>query len=111
MDEDDVTRLLELRIRRISAFDIGRNRDELSEIEKKIKAIERQLKNMVKTTTNYLEGMIEKYGDRYPRRTKLAKIEAVDKRAVARQNLRLSFDKKSNFYGTEVRGDQFKLTG
>ncbi len=110
MDDDDVTRLLELRIRRISAYDIGRNRDELSEIEKKIKAIERQLKNMVKTTTSYLEGMIEKYGDRYPRRTKLAKIEAVDKRAVARQNLRLSFDKKSNFYGTEVRGDQFKLT-
>ena len=54
--------------------------------------------------------MIEKYTDRYPRRTKIAEIEAVDKRAVARQNLRLSFDKKSGFYGTEVRGDAFKLT-
>lgn len=110
MVDDDVTRLLELRIRRISAYDIARNREEIGEIEKKIKAIERRLKNMVKTTTDYLEGMIEKYGDRYPRRTKLAQIEAVDKRAVARQNLRLSFDKKSSFYGTEVRGDQFKLT-
>lgn len=110
MDDDDVIRLLELRIRRISAYDIARNRDEIGEIEKKIKAIERQLKNMVKTTTSYLEGMIEKYGDRYPRRTKLAQIEAVDKKSVARQNLRLSFDKKSNFYGSEVRGDQFKLT-
>ena len=110
MVDEDVSRLLELRIRRISAYDIARNRDEIGEIEKKIKTIERQLKNMIKTTTNYLEGMIEKYADRYPRRTKIAKIEAVDKRAVARQNLRLSFDKKSNFYGTEVRGDQFKLT-
>jgi topoisomerase-4 subunit A len=110
MVDEDVSRLLELRIRRISAYDIARNRDEIDEIEKKIKVIERQLKNMVKTTTVYLEGMIEKYTDRYPRRTKIAKIEAVDKRAVARQNLRLSFDKKSNFYGTEVRGDQFKLT-
>jgi topoisomerase-4 subunit A len=110
MDDDDVTRLLDLRIRRISAYDIARNRDEIGEIEKKIKAIERQLKNMVKTTTSYLDGMIEKYSDRYPRRTKLAKIEAVDKRAVSRQNLRLSFDKKSNFYGTEVRGDQYRLT-
>ncbi|MFP6654350.1 MAG: DNA gyrase subunit A, partial [Myxococcota bacterium] len=109
MDDDDVIRLLELRIRRISAYDIARNRDEIGEIEKKIKAIELQLKNMVKTTTRYLEGMIKKYGERYPRRTKLAKIEAVDKKAVARQNLRLSFDKKSNFYGSEVRGDQFKL--
>jgi len=110
MVEEDVTRLLDLRIRRISAFDIARNRDEIAEIDKKIKAIERKLKNMVKTTVDYLEGMIEKYADQYPRRTKLTEIVAVDKRAVARQNLRLSFDKKSSFFGTEVRGDQFKLS-
>ena len=65
---------------------------------------------MVKTTVDYLEGMIEKYGERYPRRTKITEIEAVDKKAVARQNLRLSYDKKSSFFGTEVRGDQFKMT-
>jgi topoisomerase-4 subunit A len=110
MVEEDVTRLLDLRIRRISAYDIARNRDEIADIDKKIKAIERRLKNMVKTSIDYLEGMIEKYGERYPRRTTMAEIEAVDKRAVARQNLRLSYDKKSSFYGTEVRGDQFKLT-
>ena len=110
MVDEDVTRLLDLRIRRISAYDIARNRDEIADIDKKIKAIERRLKNMVKTTVDYIEGMIEKYGKRYPRRTTLAEIEAVDIRAVARQNLRLSYDKKSSFYGTEVRGDQFKLT-
>ena len=110
MVEEDVTRLLDLRIRRISAYDIARNRDEIAEIDNKIKAIERKLKNMVKTTIAYIEGMIEKYRDRYPRHTKFAEIEAVDKRAVARQNLRLSYDKKSSFYGTDVRGDQFKLT-
>jgi topoisomerase-4 subunit A len=110
MVEEDVTRLLDVRIRRISAYDIERNRKEIEEIDKKIKAIERQLKNMVKTTVGYLEGMIEKYADQYPRRTQITKIEAVDKKAVARQNLRLSYDKKSSYFGTEVRGDQFKLT-
>jgi topoisomerase-4 subunit A len=110
MVEEDVTRLLELRIRRISAYDIARNRDELEEIEKKIKAIERKLKNMVKTTVDYLEGMIAKYGDRYPRRTKVTEIAEVDKKAVARANLKLSFDKKSGFFGTDVRGDEHKLT-
>jgi len=109
MVEEDTTRLLDLRIRRISAYDIERNRDEIADIDKKIKAIERGLRNMVKTTIEYIEGMIKKYGGQYPRRTTLAKIEAVDKRAVARQNLRLSYDKKSSFYGTDVRGDQFKL--
>jgi topoisomerase-4 subunit A len=110
MVEEDVTRLLDVRIRRISAYDIERNRKEIEEIDKKIKGIERQLKTMVKTTIGYLEGMIEKYGDQYPRRTQITKIEAVDKKAVARQNLRLSYDKKSSYFGTEVRGDQFKLT-
>jgi len=110
MVDEDITRLLEVRIRRISAYDIERNRKEIEEIDKKIKAIERKLKNMVKTTTEYLEGMIEKYGERYPRRTKITEIQAVDKKAVARQNLRLSYDKKSSYFGTEVRGDQFKLT-
>jgi topoisomerase-4 subunit A len=110
MVDEDVTRLLEVRIRRISAYDIEKNRKEIEEIDKKIKAIERKLKNMVKTTIDYLEGMIEKYGAQYPRRTKITEIKAVDKKAVARQNLRLSFDKKSSFFGTEVRGDQFKMT-
>ena len=110
MVDEDVTRLLEVRIRRISAYDIEKNRKEIEEIDKKIKAIERQLKNMVKTTIAYLEGMIAKYGDQYPRRTKITKIEAVDKKAVARQNLRLSYDKKSSFFGTEVRGDLHKMT-
>ncbi|MGB0618905.1 MAG: DNA topoisomerase IV subunit A [Myxococcota bacterium] len=110
MVDEDISRLLEVRIRRISAYDIERNRQEIADIDKRIKEIERKLKNMVKTTVDYLEGMIEKYGDQYPRRTKITEIEQVDKKAVARQNLRLSYDKKSSFFGTDVRGDQFKMT-
>lgn len=110
MVDEDISRLLEVRIRRISAYDIERNRQEIADIDKKIKEIERKLKNMVKTTVDYLAGMIEKYGERYPRRTLITEIEQVDKKAVARQNLRLSYDKKSSFFGTDVRGDQFKMT-
>jgi topoisomerase-4 subunit A len=110
MVDEDVSRLLEVRIRRISAYDIERNRKEIEDIDKKIKAIERKLKNMVKTSTDYLEGMIEKYKGDYPRRTKITEIKAVDKKAVARQNLRISYDKKTSYFGTEVRGDQFKMT-
>ena len=110
MVDEDVLRLLEVRIRRISAYDIERNRKEIEDIDRKIKAIERKLKNMVKTTIDYLQGMLATYGEQYPRRTKITEIQAVDKRSVARQNLRLSFDKKSSFFGTEVRGDLFKLT-
>ncbi len=110
MVDEDVTRLLEIRIRRISAYDIERNRKEIDAIVADIKAIERKLKNMNKTTVDYLEGLIDKFGDQYPRRTEITRIKAVDKKAVARQNLRLAFDPKSGFFGTDVRGDAFKMS-
>lgn len=110
MVDEDVTRLLDLRIRRISAYDIEKNRKEIEEIDKKIAEIDKKLRNMVRTTIQYLEGMIKKYGARYPRRTRITEIEAVDKKAVARQNLRLSYDKETSYFGSEVRGELFKLS-
>jgi topoisomerase IV subunit A len=109
MVDEDVTRLLDLRIRRISAYDIEKNRKEIEEIDKKIAEIDRKLKNMVKTTIQYLEGMLKKYGPRYPRKTRITEIQAVDKKAVARQNLKLSYDKETSYFGSEVRGELFKL--
>ncbi|MEZ4331955.1 MAG: DNA topoisomerase IV subunit A [Myxococcota bacterium] len=109
MVDEDVTRLLDLRIRRISAYDIEKNRKEIEEIDKKIAEIDKKLRNMVRTTIQYLEGMIKKYGGRYPRRTRITEIEAVDKKAVARQNLRLAYDKDTSYFGSEVRGDLFKM--
>jgi topoisomerase-4 subunit A len=110
MVDEDVTRLLELRIRRISAYDIEKNRKEIGEIEKKIKAIEAKLRNMKKTTIGYVRDLIDKYADRYPRRTEITRIKAVDKKAVARQNIKLSYDPESGFFGSDVRGEAFKLT-
>lgn len=109
MVDEDVTRLLDLRIRRISAYDIEKNRKEIAEIDKKIDEIDKKLRNMVRTTIQYLEGMLKKYRARYPRKTRITEIQAVDKKAVARQNLKLSFDKDSGYFGTEVRGELFKL--
>jgi len=110
MVDEDVTRLLEIRIRRISAYDIERYRKEIKEIEAEIKAIGRKLKNMNKTTTDYLGGLLQKYGDQYPRRTEITRIKAVDKKAVARQNVRLAYDPKTGFFGSDVRGEAFKMS-
>jgi len=110
MVDDDVTKLLEIRIRRISAYDIERNRKEVKEIEAEIKAIGRKLGNMNKTTVGYLTDLLEKYGPQYPRRTQIGRIKAVDKKAVARQNVRLAYDPKTGFFGEDVRGEDFKMS-
>jgi len=110
MVDEDVKRLLEIRIRRISAYDIEKNRKDIDEIEQAIKDIEAKLRNMKRTTIAYVKGLIKKYGDRFPRRTEITRIKAVDKKAVATQNLKVSYDSESGYMGTAVRGDQFKFS-
>ena len=109
MVDEDVKHLLEIRIRRISAYDIEKNRKGIDEIVRKIKAVESKLRNMKRTTVQYVEGLIDEFGERYPRRTEITRIKAVDKKAVARQNIRLAYDRESGFFGSEVRGDSFKM--
>ena len=109
MVEDDVERLLEIRIRRISAYDIERNRKDIAEVEASIKENQRKLRRLTDTTVAYLEGLLEKYGPQYPRRTKVVSFEEVSKREVALSNLRLSYDPDAGFFGTNVRGTKFQL--
>jgi topoisomerase-4 subunit A len=110
MVDEDVKRLLEIRIHRISAYDIEKNRAEVEDIVAQIEGINRKLRNMVRTTIEYVQGLIDKYGEQFPRRTHITRIESVDKKAVARQNVKLSYDKDSGFFGSAVRGDLFKMT-
>ncbi len=109
MVDEDVKRLLEIRIRRISAYDIEKNRKTIDDIVRAIKAINRKLKQMKKTTVDYLEGLIDKYSENFPRRTEITRIEAVDKKAVATSNVKLAYDRDTGFFGSAVRGDMFRL--
>jgi topoisomerase-4 subunit A len=110
MDDDDVKRLLELRIRRISAYDLERSRAEVTELAERIEQIEVKLQELTRTTIAYLEELIQKYGEAYPRRTRMAEIEAVDKKAVARDTIKLSYDRETGFFGSAVRGDHYKMS-
>jgi len=110
MDDEDVKRLLALPIRRISAFDIAKHSDDMQEVAAGIKKINTKLRNMTKTTVSYIEDLARRYGSRYPRRTKLSTFETIDKKAVARQNIKLSYDPKSSFFGSQVRGSAYTLT-
>lgn len=110
MADADVERLLDLKIRRISAYDIAKNREEVEAIGHQMSALEKRLSNMVKTAIEWLEDIHARYAGAWKRRTKLTTFESVDKRAVARENLRCAYDPESGFFGTSVRGEAFPLT-
>ena len=109
MLNEDVERLLQIRIRRISAYDIARYRKDVAEIKQSIKVLERKLTQLEQTTVAYLEGIIEKYGREYPRRTLVETFESVDKREVARQDIRMTYDPESGFFGSKVKGSKHHM--
>jgi topoisomerase-4 subunit A len=109
MTDEDVTRLLDLRIRRISAYDIRKNRGEIDDIVAAIRACNAKLKNLTKTAIAWLNGLVEKYKDQYPRRTEIETFHTVDKVAVAKANIRLSYDRDAGYFGSSMRGSEFVM--
>ena len=107
--DDDVKGLLELRIRRISAYDVGRSRAEEAELAERLEAVRVRLADLTRTTIAYLQDLIDRYGDEHPRRTRIASFQAVDRKAVARPTLKLAYDPGSGFFGSAVKGDGFPL--
>ncbi|MCX8039676.1 MAG: DNA topoisomerase IV subunit A [Planctomycetota bacterium] len=109
LTEDDIARLLEIPIKRISAYDIAQNRRQLAEVEDGIRAIDGKLADLTGTCIAWLERMLDKYGKLFPRRTKIKGFEAIDKKAVANANLRVGYDPESGFLGTAVKGGEREL--
>ncbi len=109
LTDEDVTRLLEIPIKRISAFDIEQNRKDIGAIEAEIKAIKAKLKDLVGTCIGWLEGLLAKYGPKFPRRTKVKGFETVDKKAVAIANLRIGYDASTGFLGSAVKSGDREL--
>jgi topoisomerase-4 subunit A len=109
MKDDDVRRLLELRIRRISAYDIEKNRDEIEEIDRNLALAAAKLADLTETSICVVEELIAQFGGRHPRRTRIEDFEAIEKKAVARQTIKLAYDRGSGFFGSAVKGGDREL--
>jgi len=109
MIKDDIDRLLQIKIRRISRFDIEKHKKDLEEIHRQIEEIVRKLADLKGTTIGWIEGVIEKFGGEWPRRTSMTSFTTVDKKEVARADIRLSYDPETGFYGSKVRGSRFEI--
>lgn len=105
----DVDKLLSVRIRRISLFDINKHREETDQVKADLEQTRKDLKNLTKFVISHLEKLLEKYGPQYPRlTTKSARHEEVDVKAVAFKAFKVSYDRESGYVGYKVSGEEFK---
>jgi topoisomerase-4 subunit A len=106
----DVEKLLQVRIRRISLFDIARHREEMEKTKAELDEVRKNLKHLTKYVVGHLETLLEKYGPQYPRQTtKSARHEEVDAKAVAFKAFKISYDRETGYVGYKVSGEEFKL--
>lgn len=101
--KDDVERLLEIRIKRISRYDINRQLKEIKDINKRIKEIVKSLTNMTGFTISFLDQLLDKYGHLYPRKTEIASFSEVSIRTVAISNLITVYNRKTGFLGHQIK--------
>jgi topoisomerase-4 subunit A len=105
--DEDIERLLKIVIRRISRYDINKARKDLDDIVREIKKIQSNLKQMKRFTVKFINDLLKKYKEFYPRCTKIGNVIEVDKSEVALANLKLGYDKLSGTIGTSVKSDSY----
>ena len=102
--KEDIEHLLAIPIRRISLYDINKNRAEVKEINAKLKEIARKLKNLTACAIDYLGTVLAKFGTTdLQRHTQIKKFNAVDVKEVAKSDRSLRYDDKG-YLGINVSG-------
>ena len=102
---DDVERLLQIKIRRISQFDINKNREEIKNIVKEEAEVKDNLAHLRAFVVKYLKGLLKTYGKKYPRCTRIVDaFKEVDVRAITASELTIRYDKENHFVGSGLKG-------
>lgn len=105
--DEDVDHLLKIPIRRISLYDINKNRKEVEAINARIKEINKLLKHIVDYAVSYLDGIEGKLDkETIPRKTTLTNIKTVDVKSVVRRDTPLKYNADSGYLGTQVSGGE-----
>ncbi|MBU4487160.1 MAG: DNA topoisomerase IV subunit A, partial [Candidatus Delongbacteria bacterium] len=104
---DDVEKLLQLPIKKITRFDLNKNKRELKEIASEIKRVKKNLGRIIGFTVDYIKALIEKYGSNYPRKSKIESLETILAKDAAIENIKLYYDRSNGYLGTNLKSEEF----
>jgi len=105
--DEDIVRLTEIRIKRISAYNRFQADEQIKRIEEEMKAVKDDLKNLTAYAVKWFESLQEKYGARRRRRTEYDEIEEISAAEVVSANQRLYVNREEGFIGLNWRQHEF----
>ncbi|MBL4668481.1 MAG: DNA gyrase/topoisomerase IV subunit A [Flavobacteriales bacterium] len=101
--DEDVKRLLEIRMRRITKHDSEKAEEKLSNIEDEIKKVKFNLANLIDFAVDYFKELKKKYGEGRERKTEIRSFESIDASKVAVSNVKLYANLEEGFVGSGLK--------
>ncbi|MFV8323395.1 DNA gyrase/topoisomerase IV subunit A [Flavobacterium sp. LS2R12] len=104
---DDILRLLDIRIMRISKFDSNKAQDKIEALEGDIEQVKHNLEHLIDFAIAYFTKLKEKYGKGRERQTELRIFDDIEATKVVLRNTKLYVNKEEGFVGTSLKKDEY----
>ncbi len=105
--EDDILRLLDIRIMRISKFDSNKAQDKIEALEGDIEQVKHDLANLIDFAIAFFTRLKDKYGKGRERQTELRIFDDIEATKVVLRNTKLYVNKEEGFVGTSLKKDEY----
>ena len=107
LNEEDIVRLTEIKIKRISKFDIDKAQLKIESIESELEKINFHLNNLTEFAISYFKNLKTVYGKDKKRKTEIRIFDDVDAKKVVVKNSKLYVNREEGFIGTSIKKDEF----
>ena len=104
---EDVERLTEIKIKRITKFDLDKAIKDIKQLENRIDEVEYNLNNITEYAITYFKNLKKKYGADKDRKTEIKEFESIDATKVVVANKKLYVNREEGFIGTAMRKDEY----
>jgi len=104
---DDIARLTEIKIKRISKFDIDKAKEKIENLENQISEVKANLGNLIEFAISYFTRLKKDYSSDKNRRTEIKVFDDVDVKKVVMRNTKLYVNREEGFIGTSLRRDEY----
>tara|TARA_B100001029_G_C15063287_1_gene460621 strand:- start:5106 stop:7688 length:2583 start_codon:yes stop_codon:yes gene_type:complete len=105
--EEDIVRLTEIKIKRISKFDIDKAQEKIEALEGDIAEVKNNLEHLIEYAIRYFNHLIKTYGGDKERKSEIRIFDDVDAKKVVVRNQKLYINKEEGFVGTSLKKDEY----
>jgi topoisomerase-4 subunit A len=105
--KDDIVRLTEIKIKRISKFDAFKADELMRKLEEELKEVNYNLKHLTEYAIKYYEDLLAKYGKGRERKTEIQAFDTIEATVVAANNAKLYVNRADGFVGFGLKKDEF----